>query len=58
MCKIIICHNLTDDLESLICPPVLRSADFINPFSQYQNSQCEEAVMNLTVFYARQLECN
>lgn len=45
--------------EAAICPRVPRSADFINPFSQYQNSQCEKAVMNLTIFFnARQLEHN
>lgn len=37
--------------EAAICPGVPRSADFINPFSQYQNSQCEKAVMNLTGFF-------
>lgn len=45
--------------EAAICPRVPRAADFINPFSQYQNSQYEKAVMNLTVFFnARQLEHN
>lgn len=37
--------------EAAICLRVPRSADFINPFSQYQNSQCEKAVMNLTGFF-------
>lgn len=41
---------MDDFTDSLICPSVLRSSDFINPFSQYQNSHCEETVMNLTVF--------
>lgn len=39
--------------ESLICRSLSRSSDFINPFSQYQNSHCEEAVMNLTVFLCK-----
>lgn len=39
--------------DSPICPSVSRSTDFINPFSQYENSYCEEALMNLTVFLCK-----
>lgn len=54
--KLLICHILTDDFRftDLSYAPVV----LFNPFSQYQNSHCEETVMNLTVFYARQLESN
>lgn len=54
--KIIMCQKLMDDFRFTD----LSLAFTLQRFSQYQNSLCEEAVMNLAVFFfnARQLHSN